>query len=735
MEEAVNRSPVRLSFGLHGTLAVRLVITFILFAIVPVLVVGVPAAFWSIARTEQGALASLEASAVRQAEALEGAIQDWQAAVDALAADPKVAINLQVMMGMVEADARKEAHDNLVYRLEQFLAGHQSFQDAIIVDLEGTALLSTASYREGEDLSADPAVAWALGLPILSKAAVHWGPEQRTPVVAVPLRFSAGDTRAIFVAWLDDDAVARLLQGAAVTSLSSRTYLFSREGMVGAVPALGPSAAVSFGSPEIMRAALVGGSGVAKYRNDDGVVMLGAYRWLPTLRMGLLTEVPRQVVVEGVMGAIGRAVGLLYVVGWIGLVVAVAMARSISMPLVRLAQAAEQVAQGDLSVRVPSGGRDELGLLVRVFNTMTAQLEQSVGALEEEVAARTASLQRRTSQLEATIEVTRVAASTLEMDHLLQRVVDLISERFDFYHAGIFLLDETDEYAVLRAASSEGGKRMLARGHKLKVGEEGIVGYVAETGRPRIALDVGEDAVWFDNPDLPHTRSEMALPLKVRGRVIGVLDVQSTQEAAFTQEDITVLQVLADQVAIAIDNARLFQEAQENLQELEGLYGRYSREAWERLGQTYPIVGYRYDPSGLSPIFGDGAGEGEADEEAPVRIPLEVRGQVIGTLEVWPEQEALISDQITLLKAVGLRISQALESARLFQETQQRAWREQMLHQLTARFARSIDLDTVLQTAVRELAQLPHVAEASIHVSPPEVPPPANGGEEVAQDE
>ncbi|RMF37541.1 MAG: HAMP domain-containing protein, partial [Chloroflexi bacterium] len=494
--EAVNRSPVRLSFGLHGSLAVRLVVTFILFAAVPILAVGVPAAFWTIARTERGALASLEASTVRQAGALEGAVQDWQSAVDALAADPKVAINLQVLMGMVEAYARQEAHDNLVYRLDQFLAGHQDFRDVTIMDLKGKALLSTASHQAGEDLSTASEVRWALGLPVASQAAFHWEPGQLAPVIAVPLRSSLGEVQAIFVAWLADDAVARLLQGAAVTSLPVQTYLFDAEGLVGAVPALESSAMVPFGAPEIVEAALGGESGVARYRNGDGVTMLGAYRWLPTLQMGLLTEVPRRTAVEGVMNAIGRAVGLLYALSWMGLAIAIAVARNISTPLVRLAQAAEQVAQGDLSVRVPGGGKDELGLLVRVFNEMTAQLERSVGALEEEVAARTASLQRRTAQLEATIEVARVAASTLEVGHLLQRVVDLISERFGFYHAGLFLLDEAGEYAVLRAASSEGGQRMLARGHKLKV---------------------GEDVVWFDNPDLPHTRSEMALPLKVRG--------------------------------------------------------------------------------------------------------------------------------------------------------------------------------------------------------------------------
>jgi len=180
--------------------------------------------------------------------------------------------------------------------------------------------------------------------------------------------------------------------------------------------------------------------------------------------------------------------------------------------------------------------------------------------------------ERRAAQLAAAAEVARSATAILDVSQLLDETVRLISKQFGFYHAGVFLLDETGEYAVLRAASSEGGQRMLARGHKLKVGEVGIVGYVAGTGEPRIALDVGADAVFFDNPDLPDTRSEMALPLVSRGRVIGVLDVQSTEPAAFTEEDVAVLRAMADQLATAIENARLFAETERSLAETRDLF-------------------------------------------------------------------------------------------------------------------------------------------------------------------
>ena len=202
------------------------------------------------------------------------------------------------------------------------------------------------------------------------------------------------------------------------------------------------------------------------------------------------------------------------------------------------------------------------------------QLSRQEGILERLIQERTASLERRSVQLQVATEVARAIASVQNLDQLLPSMARLISERFGFYHVGLFLLDPAREYAVLQAANSEGGQRMLARGHRLKVGQVGIVGYVTGAGLPRIALDVGQDAVFFDNPALPHTRSEMALPLKVGEEVIGALDAQSTLPAAFSKEDAAILGALADQVAIAIQNARLFDQTQAALEAARRLVQR-----------------------------------------------------------------------------------------------------------------------------------------------------------------
>ncbi len=167
-------------------------------------------------------------------------------------------------------------------------------------------------------------------------------------------------------------------------------------------------------------------------------------------------------------------------------------------------------------------------------------------------------LQRRNAHLLASSEVAKAATQILDIRELLTRCVDLIRIHFGFYYAAIFLVDEAGEWAILRAATGEAGLELLRQGHKLGVGSKSMVGWVTANNAARIALDVGEEAIRFDNPLLPKTRSEMALPLRVRGEVIGALDVQSTSLNAFTPEDIQTIQMMADQVAIAIDNARLF---------------------------------------------------------------------------------------------------------------------------------------------------------------------------------
>jgi len=354
----------------------------------------------------------------------------------------------------------------------------------------------------------------------------------------------------------------------------------------------------------------------------------------------------------------------------------------------------------------------------------------------------------RASQFQTVSDVARAIATVQDIDHLLPRITQTVSERFGFYHVGIFLLDPRQEYAVLRAANSEGGRRMLARGHRLKVGQVGIVGYVSERGEPRIALDVGQDAVFFDNPDLPETRSEMALPLKIGERVIGALDVQSTVSAAFKDEDIVLLTTLADQVAIAIENSRLFSETRQALVEAQSAQREYLRSEWEKVTTQQDLIGYQYTYGRVTSLsqagngsvwneldqqdFNDGKEyltyndqnlqEGEpvrslsSDTEKGLVIPISLRGQVIGMVKLqdidqtrtWDEEE------ISLIKAVADQVGLALENARLLEATQRRAEREYLVGHITTKLRASNDPQVILQTAVTELRKALRAQKAQV---------------------
>ncbi len=405
-------------------------------------------------------------------------------------------------------------------------------------------------------------------------------------------------------------------------------------------------------------------------------------------------------------------------------------------PLERLTADIRRISQvessAELSPMTPLSQSDEVGDLSRAIAQMTDRVRQSYDTLEERIDERTKGLERRTLQLQVAAEVARDIASTSNPEELLNQAVDLIRDRFGFYHAGVFLSDERHEFEILRAATGEAGREMLSRQHKLRIGETGLVGYSALSGEPRIALDVGLDAVHFKNPLLPETRSEVAIPIKTGNRVIGVLDVQSKEPAAFDQDSIATLRIISDQLAIAIQNSRLLQESQQSLSELERTTGRSDYTAWDRLLQSLSTIGYQYDGMKVSPIarsesVGSGVeipGEPIGDSQSPpnpkpLSLPLRVRGGIIGALDIWPQTSQLSATETNFLTNIGNRLSQILESARLFEETRARASREEAINRLTADFARSLDTDSVLQTAVREMAGLPSVVEATILLETP----------------
>ncbi len=394
-------------------------------------------------------------------------------------------------------------------------------------------------------------------------------------------------------------------------------------------------------------------------------------------------------------------------------------------PISNLKTAAEMITSGNRTIRARVESRDEIGQLAAAFNSMTTQLEGLISGLEARVTERTADLEeahvqvsRRAGQFEAIAQVSRTISAAQNIGELLPLVTRLISQHFGFYHVGIFLIDETGEFAELRAANSEGGQRMLARGHRLRVGQVGIVGRVTETGSPRIALDVEADAAYFDNPDLPDTRSEMALPLKFGDRIIGALDVQSTQPNAFAPEDADILSILADHVSAAIQNARLFEESRQALTEAETAYRQLTRQSWADIRRQIPLLGYRFDGDKPEPITNGHPGR-KTKSAQTLAIPLRLRGVTIGKLQIKPPdgKHVWTEDEIVISQAIAERVAIAAENARLIVESQKRAAKEQTISEISAEIGASVNLDHILRTAVREMGRILPGAEVSIQIS------------------
>lgn len=364
-----------------------------------------------------------------------------------------------------------------------------------------------------------------------------------------------------------------------------------------------------------------------------------------------------------------------------------------------------------------------------------AELNELRSSLEERVSQRTTQLQvanqineRRARQFQAVAEVTKIISSIQTLETLLPRITQVISEQFNVYHTGIFLVDKKREYAVLRAANSDGGKKMIELGHKLLIGQTGIVGFVTATGQPRIALDVGADATFFNNPNLPNTHSEMALPLRYANEIIGALDVQSIEPNAFNQDDVDVLFTLADQVAVAINNAATIEDAQNSLREAQTAIRKSTLDAWQVMKPRNVQYGYALTETLVKPLEAPLSddhvqgvlmkGERMVSDEV-LAIPIRLRGQVVGVINLNTKKKFhLTDDDVDIVQAITERLSLALENATLLESTKNRADFERVTSDITSRISSSTRFETILQTAAQELSKALGGSDVLVQIEP-----------------
>ncbi len=614
----------------------------------------------------------------------------------------------------------------------------QDFQELFLINPEGLVILSTVQTGRslaGHNLQDEFFFQTALEDPVVQAKANFPTAGEISILIAHPLPDPEGGQAGMLVGRTDSRALNAIMTDFIGLGETGEMYLVNPEQILltdSIIEDYRPGKAIveniavnsALQNPEVIK-------GI--FDNYRGVKSLGVYDWLPELQAVMVAE---QSLAEAPI-LVNQTI-LLYILFGLAVIipasfVSLLIARSISNPLNDLAETAAKIADGDLERSAPVVQVDEIRRLAQAFNSMTLQLREMISSLEERVESRTQALEQRSTYLAASAEVGRAASSILDVDELIQNTINLIREKFDLYYTGIFLLDETEGWAVLRAGTGHAGSIMLSNGHKLAVGGDSMIGQCVALSEARIALDVGEEAIHFDNPLLPETRSECALPLISRGRTLGAITVHSDKRAAFDEDIIATLQTMADQVALAINNAYLFAEARQALEATRRAYGDTSRADWVEYIKSHPSLGYRSDIYGTSsakhiwhpemeyayrekrPIKSSNA---DRNAQKPLAIPIKVRNNVIGVLYTYKDEGAAEwgQEEIDLIQALTDQIGLALDSAQLFIQTQQRAIQEQLTAEATSRMRETLDIETILKTAAMQMRKALDLSEVEVRM-------------------
>jgi GAF domain-containing protein/HAMP domain-containing protein len=619
-------------------------------------------------------------------------------------------------------------------------------------------------------------------------------------IMAVPARDALGDFQGTLLAEVNLkfmwDLVDRLQVGQ-----TGRAYVVDKQGNLLAFDDIsrvlrGENVGQLEMVSEFMRNPVLAGEAETRMvKGINGTTVVGTYvplglpDWAVAVELPLAEAFQPGIQTTLILGALMLAIAAL--VGW----VAVYIARRLAGPLLNLTTTAGRIASGEIDLRAAQEGPAEVVNLARAFNIMTAQQSELINSLEQRVADRTRALEQQTVQLTTAADVGRAAASILDSEMLAREVVELVQERFDLYYAGLFLLDDTGKYAVLEAGTGEAGQTMKEQGHNLEVGGTSMVGAACEMRQTIVAQDVSEQPRRFDNPLLPETRSEMALPLLLGGgrqdtsrsaygdRVLGALDVQSIRHDAFSEEEITVFQLVADQVAVAVDNALKFSDAAEILESSSPMF-RISRRLAEattpeEVGQAVVMSVAETSAEGGAMARLERAMDGEVEAitflaswnrrrsprfpprlslppspafplslatkrtivenieeddglpeearqyllalgvQALALLPLRLGGRgegvshaaygdrVLGFIVVdrgtpGPFSEAALN----FYEALSEQAAAALDRARLLEESQQQAWREHVIRDISDRVTTSFDLDTLLHETLQEVGRV-----------------------------
>lgn len=702
-----------------GSLRQRLTLAFIAVALMVGGVSTVTSVLFSVANGRRQVLAQLESvvtekeSTLRQRTALvRVALQS-----EALA---RRDLGLRLLSFTPDSQPHQKLQEQLFASMQQAITLRGEFDRLSLLDTYGRVRVSTSQSEVGQLYTQQAFFVEGLKGVYLSPPLYGVEGGRTTLIAAMPIVDYGGIVRGVWVGHVNLSILNTIMVEKAGLGETGETYLMNESGMV--ITPLRSGVKNVFVDTQASREVLATrDKGSGRYTNYQGEWVLGVYHWLPELQVAVIAEQTEAEALRPIYVATAFNVVMILLGVALAALAGLGVTRSVGQSLGEVVAAAQAIAAGDLKQRAPVLYEDELGQLATAFNVMTQRLEDIINTLEERVRERTVEVEQRSADLDAAARVALDATRIQDLDALLATTVDLIARHFKFYHAAIYLLDERHERLNLVAASSEGGKALLARGFHVPL-SSGIIGAAVRFRTARVVRDVSQDPDYLALPELPLTRAEIALPLQVGETVIGVLEVEAVDTERFSEATVRVLSTLSAQLALAIQNVRLLQESEQALQELQRLYGEQARSAWrDRLSGR--SLAYRYTSTGLRPVRNQEQVremvELYRNDPNGLIVPLRLRDQVLGVVALKrnPSAPPWSPRDRDLVEAVMAQAVLALDNARLLEQTQARAERERQTATIAGKVRATTDFERILQIALQELARQLG-ASGVIHLGP-----------------